>query len=232
MFFYTQGHDQSDPALRMSHRTSEPLVAKPNPNEPRANGLAEASKEAVIVIPKTLSNSAMPLLLTGGSCEILSDGLYDYGLSPEESAELVKNLNLKAAEFRKMEAENSELITAPNGDQYFRIAAFSEAGKKIRQSVEKEISTAFANFRDDRAEVFKHQLFRSRLFDDYGETVREISIDAKQTSDGQLGYVFSLRRYHRQGGEIGGYSSPSRLPEMAIRYGALLERHHDKIVTE
>lgn len=157
--------------------------------------------------------------------------LIPYGLSQENAKKLRLYLNEQAKKVAKIEAENSEIIPTSDGGEFIRIKAFPDAGGVLRKEVESEIDSYFSGFNDDRAQIFKKQLFRTILYDDFGSTSKEISIDTAIAPGGDPntpGYVLTIKRY-KDGVLVSGRSDPFSVSLMKGRYGSILEKHKSKL---
>lgn len=179
-------------------------------------------------VPAILTDVILPAILSGGDSELSTLSLMPYGLPSEDAADLRDYLNQKAQEIANLESNNSELLTTKSGDQYIRIKAFTEQGLAVKKEIEDKIDGYFANYEDDRGDVLKQQLFRTILYQDFGITDKEISIDNNFAPDGSPGHVFTISRYN--GTEhVGTYSNAMLLPLMEGRFGRILEKHRSKI---
>jgi|GEM_PF-3163831 hypothetical protein len=208
--------------------TSEPQKAAPK-TITVGQLSSKADDERIFRVPSTIAKIIIPSLLQNNDSEISDLSILPYGLPLKEVSKLSAFLNLKAKEISKLEAENSELIETENGDQFIKIKPFSEEGKKLKSEIESEIDKSFAGFDDDRSSLFKQQLFKTILYDDFGVTQREISIDDATGPTGNLGHVFTISRYNEGGQLVSKRSDQWSLSLMNGRFASILEKHKTKI---
>jgi hypothetical protein len=231
---FIHSNSKSSPPVAIFQQTGSEATKKPQYqiDRPDNSTLGKLSSVApglqIFRVPSNITNTVIPSLLARNDTEISSISILPYGLPREEVPKLANFLNSKASQIAELEAENSQLVTDSSGNQFIKITPFPEAGTKIKAEIEAEISKYFKNFDDDRASIFKQQLFKSILYDDFGENLREISIDDSVAPNGEAGHVFSISRYNN-GRLVSRRSDPLSLPLMEGRFGNILRKHQDQI---
>lgn len=183
--------------------------------------------ENIVTLPLSIISSATPPLLENET-KLPPWVLSIYGLNSKESTDFCEKINKLAEETRDLEAKQSSLITDENGNQYFKIAPFPEEGGKLRALVEEEAEKTFARFADDRCEVFLKLLFKTRLFDDFGDSSKEISLNDVTSPTGEHLTVFSVVKFE-DGAQVSRVDDPALTSLMAARYAEIIKKHEQAI---
>ena len=187
----------------------------------------------IVRIPLSLTNSVLPLHLDNSESELSELALIPYGLTQLQNKKLVNFLNDKAKQIAQIEADCSEILANSEG-QFIKIKSFAEQGESLKKEIEAEIQLYFKDAGDDRGEIFKKQLFRTLLYDDFGATEREISIDDSVGPGGdpnKPGKVFTIARYQK-GKLVSIRSDPLSLSLMQGRFGSILEKHKSQLIPQ
>ncbi len=65
---------------------------------------------------------------------------------------LTPRVNRLLEAIQALECNHSSLVTAPNGDQYFRIAPFEKQRAKLKAELRSHVMQIFASFPDDQGQ--------------------------------------------------------------------------------
>ena len=184
----------------------------------------QPEQKQTLVLPKGFINCVLPLLLNSTENGLDPLSITPYELSDSEKSKLLGFIDQKMQEVANLEAKNSELVTSSNGDQFYRIKEFKKEGENIKSDLTHFIDATFSNYSDDRGKVFAEQLFKSGLYNDFGKTAKELSIDESRAPDGTIGNVFSMKKLDN-GIVVDEFTNPFGLNLMKNRYSKIVQKH-------
>lgn len=202
------------------HRTSLPYN-----NLKNESAFTNKSKlESPLNIPQSLIYNINPLITSVNGLEISRVSVAGYGLDKDKSEKLVAFINAKAKEISDLEAANSTLVKDANGDEYYEIKSFKDKGNAIKNEISETIDATFSSFNDDRGLVFKRQLEAASIFEDYGESTRQIAIEQRINESGGVDLLFSQTRI-KEGGIIDSSVNSLKVNRLKTRYHKIIEKN-------
>lgn len=107
-----------------------------------------------------------------------------YGLTLDQVILLRKEINAAVRELKKLELENSELITKTEGDQYFQLRPFPKDGSSVRKQLMAILEQQLAGFSDDRIMLLRSAIDDSNAFKNFGRNSKQIWFEEVVNSNG------------------------------------------------